>query len=241
MSISFGMLGENYSIVGSDCRCTNLKTDAYRDDCKKTFMYNYGWTSSSGGVTLATKLFKTYINTEIPKTRKDIYELWLWSIKHSIEIAKEVNPETYNIVNSQANSSEVFYSLNYFKNGQAHMSVESVDFAYGMRKIKSINSLIMSLPRNAKRTRKAIRNCSEQIQITTGLFESIYQIAYCINKISRYEKWVSNVIDFGISLQISDSEILLMSIHASAKELKSIYEKTKDYSNLMMIRKVIKC
>lgn len=241
MSITFGMLGENYSIVGSDSRCTDLRTDKYRDDAQKTFMFNYGWVANCGGVTFATKLFKTYMNMNAPKTRKEIYCRWLLSIKNTHEMAQKISQEIFDIVDSATGSSQAFYSLNYFKNGKAHISVEGVDFAYKMRKIKSINSLVMSSPKNRKRTRKAIRNCSERIKTTTGLYESIYQIAYCIDKISRYEKWISNTLDLGISLQISDNEILLMSIHANAKELKHIYEKTKDYSNLMIVRKVIHC
>ena len=44
MSITFGMLGENYSIVGSDSRCTDLRTDKYRDDAQKLLcLITAGW------------------------------------------------------------------------------------------------------------------------------------------------------------------------------------------------------
>lgn len=242
MSISFGMVGKGYSIVAADTRTTNLKTGTCKDNAQKTIMYKYGWVANSGSVSLGTSLFNQYLHTNEIKNRSDIYKSWLLSIKGIHQFAeKHVDAEICKLVDSETSSSQAVYSLNFFKDGIAYMSVEAIDFAYKMRKLTKVNSLVVNPPKDTKRIKRAIEKYSELMKSTSGLYESIYLIACCINEISKYTNWINNTVDMGISLQISETEILLMNIHENAKIIKKLYKKKHDLSEIMIVRKVIQC
>lgn len=242
MSISIGMLGKGYSIVASDSLFTHLVTNEQKDNGKKIFMHDFGWAAESGGVRLSTRLFKDYLTRKYRfRNRKDIYTIWLLSIRDTVESVRKHTPEYLRLVERNMSNSQCVYSLNYFKDGRAHISVESIDFAYGVRKIENHNTLIVNPPKRTKRIERTIEKYTEITKKISGLYESIYLVACCIDEISRYTKFINNHVDMGISLQISDSKILLMDISKSATELKEIYRKTKTFTETMMVRKVIQC
>lgn len=242
MSISIGMLGKGYSIVASDSLFTHLITSEQKAKGKKIFMHDLGWVAESGGVRLSTRLFEEYLAKKYRyRNRRDIYTIWLLSIRDTVDTARKYTPELLKLVESNISNSQCVYSLNYFKDGRAHISVESIDFAFGVRKIETPNTLIINPPKRTKRIIRAIDKYSDIAQKTSGLYESIYIIACCIDEVSRYTKFINNHVDMGISLQISDSQILLMDISKNATELKEIYRKTKTFTETMMVRKVIQC
>ena len=229
MSVSMAILGENYSIVAADTRTTNFLNGNVDDDGEKIFRYKWGWVSESGGVSAATDLFKLLLTAYIYDTRKQIHNFWLKSIKGTIEAAEKCGVKG---TDQEMNSSNAFVSINYFSDRPV-LEIDTMDFKYGRRVLNAKNSLIINPPKQTKRIKRLIKKYSS---LATGdVHEAIYVMACFLHGLAKTNKWVSSTLDCGISLQISDTEILLMRLRQNAELIKSVYEERGDLSEMMMV------
>lgn len=239
MSVSIGLLGEGFSIVAADNRATHLEPingEKYSDNCEKMFQTKFGWVAVSGGVHASTTMFDNLLNSNEIKTRHQIYTCWLMSIKETERLAKIYFEDACN----ESNSSQAIYSLNYFKDGTLHMGVEFLDFAYKQRKLKEKNILIVNPPKSTKRIKRLIAKYVERVKNVKDINESVYHIACLVDKMAEITDRISNNVHCGISLKISDGEVLLMKVTENAKKIKQLYQEQKDLSSIMFVMDEIK-
>lgn len=240
MSIAVAVLGEGYSIVAADTRATNILNNRYHNNASKLLMTDFGWIANSGGVSLHTRFFNGYLKQNKPKNRKDIYIAWLMAAKMVQEFGeKHARPEETKEAYNNMPTSTALYSLNYFKDGKPYMCIEALDFMHKARKLKAVNSLVVSPPKTTKRIKRIIEKYTRRVRKVKGLYDTIYNIACLVHDISKRTKWINSTIDYGISLKLSETEILLMSIRESAKTIKALYREKGDFSEIMMVDKSI--
>ena len=75
--------------------------------------------------------------------------------------------------------------------------------------------------------------------LTCMSLTSISLMACFLHELAKTNKWVSSTLDCGISLQISDTEILLMRLREATKAIKAAYQ--KDSLQEMMNVEAILC
>lgn len=235
MSVTLGLLGIGFSVVASDTRSVNTFTGKVSDDREKLFSYNLGWAAGGGGVFATTTFFKKLLNSNIIKTRRQIYTYWLIAIRDTLRFAEYAGKEVFSEVDREVNSSHCICSINFFKGGMPVIEVDTLDFAYGRRKLNTWNSLIVNPPRQTKRTKRLIAKYTDLARSVANVYEAIYVMACFLNEFSKISKWVSNTLDCGISLQISDDEILFLKVSKSAKLIKKLYKQKQDLSEIMIV------
>lgn len=236
MSIAAGYLGDGFSVVATDTRTTNIAVkEKFNDEAKKLFLTKFGWVAESGGVALSTTFFNNLLNSNNIKTRKQIYTCWLMAIRETVRFAeKHADPKLYSEISQEVNSSQAICSINYFKDNAPEMEVDTIDFVYGRRELKAINSLIVNPPKPTIRTKRLIAKYSAIAKEITNVHEAIYTIACFMDDLSKISKWVSNIVDCGISLKISDDEIIFLRVTEAAKDIKQLYIERQDLSEIMM-------
>lgn len=236
MSITMGLLGDRFSLVAADTRVTNIMNDTCSDEFEKLFQTDFGWIANGGGVRLSTSFFKKFLDTHKIKTRRHIYIAWLSAIRDTELFAERcVDPELCENAKAELNSSHAIYSINYYsRDGNPHIEVETVDFAFQRRKLKAFNSLVVFPPKRTIRTKRLIAKYTALAKDITNVHEAIYVMACFLNDLSKISKWVSDILDCGISLQI-DSEILFMRLKGNANTIKKLYKEKQDLSEIMMV------
>lgn len=255
MSIALAINGNSYTIVTTDCRATTIETKIsefgkYKEDARKTFITSFGWTANAGGNLYAAKLFNQHIRNINVLDSEGIFKVWQLSIFKANEICKDYfDSETHRLAYENSASSKAICSINRFKNGSFDMGIEAYDFLYEIRKLDK-NILFVDNPEHKKRVKKAVCKYAKHLndykagrkivdslfQIDCDIHKAIYIIACIVDDISKLTDKINNVIDYGISYQISADEVLLMSIHGSAEELKKVYEEKQDYSEQMTVQ-----
>lgn len=223
MSTSMAVRGDGFSIVAADTRSTHINTGSI-NDCEKVFQYSRGWVAVSGGVALQTRFFRSRIDSCRYNTRKDIYTLWLRSVKDTQDLAakygvKDTEPEM--------NSCQAFISI-------GPGEVNSMDFKYARRKLNG-SSIVFSPPKSTKRIRALVTKYSVQ---PADLNEALYVMSCFLGELARLTKWVSNTLDAGICLKM-DEEILFMRLRADTKSIKQAY-KNKTLAELLIVEDVKK-
>lgn len=236
MSVTFELLGDCFSIVAADTRTTNIFDGSHNDDSEKLFLYDFGWVASGGGVGAQTKLFRAFLQTYKIKTRKQLYTAWLITVRDTLRIAKKYKSEAeYKEIDAEMNSSNATCSINYFKDGKPVLEINAMDFAYGRRKLKARNSLIVNPPKWTKRTKRLVAKYSELAKEIIDMYQAVHVLACLLNDLSKINKWISNVLDCGISVAISDTEILLLRVRESSKTIIEQYKSKHDLSEMMMV------
>jgi len=235
MSISMGLIGKGFSIVAADTRTMNIIQEKPSDEAKKLFQYESGWVATCGGVAAHTTLFEAFLNTYKIKTRKQLYNAWLITVRDTLRVAKEcLSEKEYNETDMEMNSTNAFVSINYF-NGGSVIEINSLDFAYGRRKLCAENSLIVHPPKLTKRIKRLIKEYTELARNVADVYEAVYTMACLLNEISRVSNWVSKTLDCGISIQISDNEIVLLRLREHVKDIIKQYKQKHDLSEKMMV------
>lgn len=233
MSVSLGLKGKDFSIIAADTRATDVLTNEYNDDCKKLFLASFGWIAASGGVALSTNYFKQYLNTCKLKKRRDIYTYWLMSVKKTEDFAKEHAPDIFEEVRAETTSSHAVYSLNYCKDDTLHMGIETIDFSYGKRSLNAENTLIINPPKKTKRVKRLVTKY--EAKHVQNIHEAVYIAACFMDELSKISRWVSNIVDCGISYKLSDTELIYMHVKDKAKTIKKLYKAKGDLAELMMV------
>lgn len=210
MSTSMAVRGDGFSIVASDTRTTHLETKDIRDNCEKMFRYSHGWVATSGGVALQTRFFRGRLNSCQYNTRKDIYTLWLRSVKDTQDLAakygvKDTEPEM--------SSCQAFISI-------GPGEVNSMDFKYARRKLNG-SSIVFNPPKSTKRIRALVTKYSVQ---PADLNEALYVMSCFLGELARLTKWVSDTLDAGICLKM-DEETLFLHLRADTATIKQAYKK----------------
>lgn len=233
MSITLGLLGDHFSIVAADTRATNIFDKNQNDSKEKIFCTKFGWIANGGGVSAQTKLFQAFLQTYDVKTRKQLYTAWLITERDMLRVVKECkNEKQYKEIDLEMNSSNAICSINYFKNKKPVLEIDTMDYAYGRRKLNSQNSLIVNPPKWTKRTKRLVSKYSELAKGITDIHHAVYVLACLLNDLSKISKWISNILDCGISIAISDDKIILLHIRETAK---AIIEQYKDKHDLFEI------
>lgn len=240
MSITLGLLGDHFSIVAADTRTTNIFDKSQDDSMEKIFRTDFGWIACGGGVSAQTKLFQAFLQAYEVKTRKQLYTAWLITTRDLLRIASECKDERqYKEIDLEMNSTQAICSINYFKDKKPILEIDTMDFAYGRRKLNVQNSLIVNPPKWTKRTKRLVSKYSELAKGITDVHHAVYVLACFLNDLSKISKWVSSILDCGISIAISDGEILLLHIKETTKTIIEQYRDKHDLSEMMMVEREI--
>jgi hypothetical protein len=235
MSITMGLIGEGFSVVAGDTRTVDIFNGNTRDDANKIFRTKFGWVVEGGGVLTSGTIFNNLLHNLNIKTRKHIYTCWLMAIKETLRLAEYTDAELYTEVNQEVNSSQAIISINYFQDSVPVIEINTIDFAYGRRKMKAYNSLIVNPPKKTIRTKRLITKYSDLAKDITNVYEAIYTMACFLDELSRISKWISNILDCGISLKISNDEILFLKLREGVKTIKKLYKEKQDLSEIMYV------
>lgn len=228
MSVSIGLLTENFSIIAADDRGTYPEPrdgKKYEDGCEKIFLTKFGWVAQHGGIYLTLKFFQRFFETHEIKTRRHIYTGFLLASKETDKYAKPIRSCT----------TTYLYSINYFKGGVINMGIEILDFEYKHRKLKSKNVLIVQPPKETKRIKALIERYADMVKAAQDIHQAIYLIACFMHELSKLSQLVSNNVTCGISYRLSDTEVIMMKVSENAKKIKQLYEKKQNLSEVMFV------
>lgn len=232
MSISIGLLGENFSLVAGDDRGTNHRpfdNVPYNDGVKKVFQTPYGFAAASGGVAGVMDIFRDNLNLYVIKTCRDIWRLFCLASRDAENILKSAGIESKHICTSR-----FVYSLNYLKDGVLHMNVESVDFMFHTRRLNAKNTLIVNAPKNTRRIRRLKEKYFEQAKTVKDMHEAVYLVACLIDEMAKLTKLISNNVQVGITYKLSGNEAVFLKVSENAKAIKKLYKQKQDLSEIMM-------
>lgn len=232
MSVSIGFMGNDFSLIAADSLITNIRDGSQTGGKEKMFQTSFGFCAASGGVELSTTFFKEYLDTHIIRSKNDIYIGFLRAVKKTQDYAMKYYPDA----DKELSSSQYVYSSNYFKDGIPHMGINVLDFAYEQRRLNKQNTLIVNPPKPTVRIKRLMEEYSDIAKTVKDMHEAIYVVACFMDDLCKLSKWVDNNVCCGISLKISQEEILLRKITENAKVIKKLYEDKGDLSEIMMVR-----
>lgn len=231
MSVATGLLCNDFSIIAADTRLTNIESGKQSVSWDKLIQTSFGFFATTGGVRLETRFFKEFLDTHQIRKRNDIYVGFLRGVKKAQDFAMKYCPEAA----KELSSTQYIYSLNYFKEGAPHTEINVLDFAYEQRKLNQYNTLIVNPPKTTKRINRFIEKYSGLAKGVQDIHAGVYLVACLIDDISKINKWVDNNVNCGISLVLSESEILLLKVEQNAKIIKKLYKKKGDLSEIMRV------
>jgi hypothetical protein len=233
MSVSIALLGEDFTLVAADDRATfnePINGQEWHDGERKVFQMPYGFVAASGGIVGVKERFERYLNHCKVKTRKDIWEFFCFASRDCENLLK-----SFGVHNKKICTAQFIYSLNYFKDGTLHMDIEMLDFMYHTRRLTDKNVLIVNAPKDTKRIRLLKDKYFEQAKSVMNIHEAVYLVACLVDEMAKLTKLISNNVCYGITLKLSESEVIFLQVSENAKAIKRAYKANPDLSEMMMV------
>lgn len=233
MSVSIGLLGNDFSLVAGDDRGTIHKPTngaMWNDGVEKVFQTPYGFAAASGGIVGVKNRFKEYLNKYIIKTRKDIWKLFCYASRDC-----ECFLLSGGIRNKDVCTARFIYSLNYFQNGTLQMDIETIDFMFHTRRLNAKNTLIVNSPKDTKRIKRLEAKYFDLIRNVKDMHEAVYLAACLIDEMAKLTKLISNNVNCGITFKVNENEVVFLKVSANAKTIKKLYKEKQDLSDAMMV------
>ena len=230
MSVSIGLLGENFSLVAGDDRGTNTNLKTWNDGIRKVFQVPFGFVASSGGIAGVKNRFENRLNDCTIRTRQDIWEQFLYASRDCENYLRSGGIEDKEICTSR-----FIYSLNYFKDGTLHMDIDTLDFMFRTRKLNAKNILIVNAPKDTKRIRRLKEKYFDLASNVKDMHEAVYLAACLMDEMSKLTKLISNNVCCGISYKLSENEVVLLKVSENAKTIKRLYKENKDLSRIIIV------
>jgi hypothetical protein len=259
MSIGLGVIGNNYIVIAADRRSRRTKGKSIEhlepqlENTSKISMTNFGWAGNYGGNLLTFSLFKYFLGVANTTDMAAIKQCWLDSIFTVHELGKkhfdkEVCEEAY----KASASTHSLLSMNRFRNGEYQPELHVIDIMDGgrVRTFTEPGTLYVSNPEHSRQIRRAVKKHAKHRKsyhigwhVTESIFDvkdadihkSIYLVACIVGDICKLTPKINDVLDYGISYQIIPGEVVLMSLHGTAKGIKDIYETKGNYSESMLV------
>lgn len=229
MSVSIGLLGNDFSLVAGDDRGTNADLKSWNDGVSKVFQTPFGFVASSGGIVGVKNRFEDRLNNCTIRTRQDVWKQFLYASRDCENFLLSGGIQDKNI-----STSRFVYSLNYFKDGVLNMDIETLDFMFHTRKLKAQNTLIVNAPKDTKRIRRLKEKYFEQAKAVKDMREAVYLVACLIDEMAKLTSLISNNVSCGITYKLSDNEAVFLKVSANAKAIKKLYKEKQDLSEIMM-------
>lgn len=236
MSVSIGLLGNDFSLVVGDDRGTiHEPTDEtkWNDGVSKVFQTPFGFVASSGGIIGVKNRFEDRLNSCTIRTRQDIWKQFLYASRDCENFLLSGGIQDKNI-----STSRFVYSLNYFKDGVLNMDIETLDFMFHIRKLNEKNVLIVNAPKDTKRIKLLKAKYFEQAKNVKDMHEAVNLVACLIDEMAKLTKLISNNVCCGITFKISENEAVFLKVSENAKIIKKLYKEKQDLSEIMMVREV---
>jgi len=258
MSIALVINGNGYTVVATDCRATTTETQKskfgeYQDDARKNLITSFGWTASAGGNLYSANQFNQYIKNLNVLDSEGIFKIWQLIILKTIEISKKhYDSKTCKLIYKNSASSKAVCAINRFMDDKFNTDIEIFDFLHEVRKLDK-NTLFVSNPIHKRKVKRAVCKYTKHLKdykagrkivdslfkVNCGIHEAMYLIACIVADIRKLTPKINDVLDYGISYQIMPGEVVLMSLHGTAQEIKDIYETKGNFSTEMMVCSVL--
>jgi hypothetical protein len=220
MSITIGLVSDNFSIVAADTRRT--AGNEYADDSIKISRTNFGW-MAAGGTKQFIEHFQELMRAEEVKTLYDVETVF--NLVHEYISGTGCK---------RVDTNGFYYSLAHLQDNQLCFEVEMIDPLFGRRRIKYKNYLQVSTPENSERIQLE-NKYNRLVQEKPNLKRIVYLIACLIEEASEMDKRISSICDYGIVLKQPDNKVMHLKLREKAETIKKEYEEKSDLSALMEI------
>ncbi|NLB78302.1 MAG: hypothetical protein GX796_05500 [Clostridiaceae bacterium] len=230
MSVSIGLLGNDFSLVAGDDRATSADLKTWNDGISKVFQVPFGFVASSGGIAGVKNRFEDRLNNCTIRTRQDIWKHFCYASRDCENFLLSGGIHDKCIATSR-----FVYSLNCFKDGVLNMEIETLDFMFHTRKLKTQNTLIVNAPKDTKRIRRLKEKYFEQAKTVKDMHEAVYLVACLIDEMAKLTKLISNNVCCGITYKLSDVEAVFLKVSENAKAIKKMYKEKLDLSTIMYV------
>lgn len=216
MTILIGMIGKGFSMIAIDTRMTDVDVEgkivSYNDEFSKLHDVKFGWLATTGSKEISEKFSMSIVENNITNT-SDIPILF-------DKINREVRAKYCGDFKGIFDETLTLFSYSYKEEDLIKFNIEFISSNYGRAGIAGINKVVI-LPPNVS---QEMKNLEEQykplIEGSNSLNELILQTSNYIEEVSKINKTVSDICEFGFMFNTINAQVTRKYLRGKAKDIR---------------------
>lgn len=215
MTIVIGVTKEKFSLVATDTRIKLLepKDKLYEDNQTKIYETKYNWVAGSGFGPIIVSFTNNVQENNIVNL-DEMYNLYR-------VVCMDVKSQ-YNEL--KAEDSTLVLSYSYKEDNNIRLKIDTISLKSENMYTFSSNKMFIMPPTGLSEDNieKTYNKFNPLIQKANTLNELIYQVADCIEEVSKINFNISDICEFGFMFNIGDKFVSKKHLRGRAKDIKEI-------------------